>query len=91
MSFRRRSSIKHSSSRGCNKVWPTSKHDVAKIESWVDFILKNDSDNEEQFSLPSLRRKEESKLCVMMHEKEWRKDMQNRCINRHLKSNYLHN
>ena len=28
------------------------------------FCLKNDSDNEEQFSLPSLRRKEESKESV---------------------------
>ena len=27
----------------------------------------------------------------MMHEKEWRKDMQNHCINRHLKSNCLQN
>ena len=60
MSFRRRSSSKPSSSRGCNKVRLTNKHDVAEIESWVDFVSKNDSDNEEQISLPSLRRKEES-------------------------------
>ena len=64
MSFRRRSSSKPSSSRGCNKVRLTNKHDVAEIESWVDFVSKNDSDNEEQFSIPSLRRKEESKESV---------------------------
>ena len=57
MSFRRRSSSKPSSSRGCNKVrLTTNKHDVAEIELWVNFVSKNDSDNEEQFSLPSLRR-----------------------------------
>ena len=61
MSFRRRSLSKPCSSRGYNKVKLTSKHDVAEIESWVDFVSKNDSDNEEQFSLLSLRRKEESK------------------------------
>ena len=64
MSFRRRSSSKPNSSRGCNKVRLTNKHDVAEIESWIDFVSKNDSDNEEQFSLPSLRRKEESKEFV---------------------------
>ena len=64
MSFRRRSSSKPSSSRGCNKVRLTNKHDVAEIESRVDFVSKNDSDNEEQFSLPSLKRKEESKESV---------------------------
>ena len=64
MSFRRRSSSKPSSSRGYNKVRLTNKHDVAEIESWVDFVSKNDSDHEEQFSLPSLRRKEESKEYV---------------------------
>ena len=64
MSFRRRSSSKPNSSRGCNKVRLTNKHDVAEIESWVDLISKNDSDNEEQFSLPSLRRKEELKESV---------------------------
>ena len=40
MAFRRRSSSKPSSSRGCNKVRLTSKHDVAEIESWVDFVSK---------------------------------------------------
>ena len=64
MSFRRRSSSKPNSSSRCNKVWLTSKHDVAEIESWVDFESTNDSDNEEQFILPSLRRKEESKESV---------------------------
>ena len=64
MSFRRRSSSNPSSSRGCNKVRLTNKHDVAEIESWVDFVSKNDIDNEEQFSPPSMRRKEESKESV---------------------------
>ena len=64
MSFRRRSSCKSSSSRGCNKVRLTSKHDIAQIESWVNFVSKNKSDNKEQFSLPSSRRKEESKQSV---------------------------
>ena len=91
MTFRRRPSSKPSSSRECNKVRLASKHDVAEIESWVDFVSKNYSDNEEQFSLPSLRKKEESKKLFMMHEKEWRKDMKNHCVNRHLKSNCLQN
>ena len=64
MSFRRRSSSKPSSSRGCNKVRLTNKYDVAEIESYVDFFSKHDSDNKDKFSLPSLRRKEESKECV---------------------------
>ena len=64
MSFRRRSSSKSNSSRGCNKVRLTNKHDIAEIESWVDFVSKNGSDNEEQFSFSSLRRKEESKESV---------------------------
>ena len=38
MSFRRRSSSKPSSSRECNKVRLTNKHDVAEIESWVDSV-----------------------------------------------------
>ena len=74
MSFRRRSSNKPSSSRECNKVRLTSKHDVEEIESWVDFVSKNDIDNEDQFSLSSLRRNEESKESVYDDEKEWRKD-----------------
>ena len=40
MSFRRRSSSKPSSSRGCNKVRLTNKHDIAEMESWVDFVSK---------------------------------------------------
>ena len=64
MFFRRRSSSKPNSSRGCNKVRITNRHDVTEIESRVDFVSKNDSDNEEQFRLPSLRRKEESKESV---------------------------
>ena len=74
MSFRRRSASKPSSSRGCNKVRLTNRHDVAEIESWVDFVSKNNSDNEEQFSLPSLRRKEESKesclWCMRKNEEK---------------------
>ena len=63
MSFRRRSSSKPSSSRGWNKVRLTNRHDVAEIESWVDFASRNDSDDE-QISLPSFRKKEESKESV---------------------------
>ena len=40
MSFRRRSSRKPSSSRGYNKFRFTNKHDVAEIESWVDYVSK---------------------------------------------------
>ena len=77
MSFRRSSSSKPSSSRGCNKVRLTSKHDVAKIESWADFVSKNDSDNEEQFSLPSLRKKERrfKGICLWCMRKNEKKDM----------------
>ena len=63
MSFRRRSSSKPSSSRGWNKVRLTNRHDVAEIESWVDFASRNDSDDE-QISLPSFRKMEESKESV---------------------------
>ena len=63
MSFRRRSSSKPSSSRGWNKVRLTNRHDVAEIESWVDFASRNDSDDE-QISFPSFRKKEESKESV---------------------------
>ena len=63
MSFRRRSSSKPSSSRGWNKVRLTNRHDVAEIESWVDFASRNNSDDE-QISLPSIRKKEESKESV---------------------------
>ena len=91
MSLRRRSSSKPSLSRGYNKVWLTNRHDVVEIESWVDFVSKNDSDNEEQFSFPSLRKKEESKESVYEKWERMKKDMQNHCINRHLKSNCLQN
>ena len=64
MPFRRRSSSKPSSSRGWSKVRLTKRHDVADIESWVDFALRNGSYDEEQISLPSLRKKEESKETV---------------------------
>ena len=91
MSFRRRSSSKPSSSRGCNKVRLTNKHDVAEIESWVDFVSKDDSDNEEKLVFQVWKGKKNQKNLFMMHEKEWRKDMQNHYINRHLKSNCLQN
>ena len=64
MSFRRRSSSKPSSSRGWSKVRLTNRHDVAEMESWVDFASRNGSDDENQFSLPSLSKKEESKESV---------------------------
>ena len=74
MSFRRRSSSKPSSSRGWNKVRLTNRHDVAEIESWVDFASRNDSDDE-QISLPSFRKKEESKESVYGTCEKWRRDM----------------
>ena len=64
MSFRRRSSSKPSSSRGISKVRLTNRNDVAEMESWVDFASRNGSDDEEQISLPSFRKKEESKGSV---------------------------
>ena len=64
MSFRRRSSSKPSSSRGCNKVRLTNKHEVAEIESWVDIMSQNESDGDEQIRFQSLRKKEESKESV---------------------------
>ena len=60
MSFMRRSSSRPSSSRGCNKVRLTNKHEVAEIESWVDIISQNKSDDE-QIRFQSLKKKEESK------------------------------
>ena len=78
MSFRIRSSSKHGSSRKCNKVRLNNKHNIAEIDSWVDFVTKNESDNDEQFSLPSLRRKEESKESVY--------DASERMKKRHTKS-----
>ena len=61
MSFRRRSSSKPSSSRGCNKVRITNRQDVAEIESWVDFASHNNSNDEDEIGFPSLNKKEESK------------------------------
>ena len=57
MSFMRRSSSRPSSSRGCNKVRLTNKHEVAEIESWVDIMSQNESDDDEQIRFQSLRRK----------------------------------
>ena len=64
MSFMRRSSSRPSSSRACNKVRLTNKHEVAEIESWVDIISQNESNNDEQIRFQSLRKKEESKEFV---------------------------
>ena len=64
MSLRKRSSSKPSSSRGWNKVRLTNKNEVTELESWVDFASRNGSDDEEQISLPSLRKNEESKEYV---------------------------
>ena len=64
MPFRRRSPSKPSSSRGWSKVRLTNRHDVAEMESWVDFASRNGSYDEEQISLPSLRKEEESKETV---------------------------
>ena len=61
MSFMKRPSSRPSSSRGCNNVRLTNKHEVAEIESWVDIISQNESDNDEQIRFQSLRKKEESK------------------------------
>ena len=66
MSFMRRSSSRPSSSRGCNKVRLTNKHEVAEIESWVDIMSQNESDDDddEQIRFQGLRKKEESKESV---------------------------
>ena len=63
MSFMRRSSSRPSSSRGCNKVRLTNKHEVAEIESWDDIMSQNESDDE-QIRFQGLRKKEESKESV---------------------------
>ena len=68
MSFRRRSSSKPSSSRGCNKVRITKRHDVAEIESWVDFASQNNSNDEDEIGFPSMNKKEEFKEFVYV---EW--------------------
>ena len=86
MFFMRRSSSRPSSSRGCNKVRLTNKHEVAEIESWVDILSQNESDDDEQIRFQSLRKKEESKESVYA---EWRSGMLNHCINKHLKSKCL--
>ena len=47
MSFMRKLSSRPSSSRGYNKVKLINKHEVAEIESWVDIISQNESDDEQ--------------------------------------------
>ena len=78
MSFRRRSSSKPSSSRGCNKVRITNRQDVAEIESWVDFASQNNSNDEDEIGFPSLNKKEESKESVYVECERMKK--------RHVKS-----
>ena len=75
MSFRRRWPSKPSSSRECNKVRLINKNEVAAIESWVDFISQNESDDE-QIGLQSFRKKEESKefICVTCERMKKRHD-----------------
>ena len=46
MSFRRRLTSKPSLSRRQNKIGVTNRHDVAEIESWVDFTSRNENDEE---------------------------------------------
>ena len=57
------SSSRPSSSRGCNKVRLTNKHEVAEIESWVDIISQNESDDE-QIRFQSLRKKNQKNLFM---------------------------
>ena len=78
MSFRRRSSSKPSSSRGCNKVRITNRLDVAKIKSWVDFASRNNSNDEDEIGFPILNKKEESKESVYVECERMKK--------RHVKS-----
>ena len=74
MSFRRRSSSKSSSSRGCNKVRIVNRKDVVEIELWVDFASQNNSNDEDEIGFPSLNKKN-SKNLFMLNVKKWRKDM----------------
>ena len=78
MSFRKRSSSKPSSSRGCNKVRITNRQDVAEIESWVDFASQNNSNDEDEIGFPNLNKKEESKESVYVECERMKK--------RHVKS-----
>ena len=90
MSFMRRSSSRPSSSRGCNKVRLTNKHEVAEIESWVDIISQNESDDDEQIRFQSLRKKNQKNM-FMQNVKEWRRGILNHCINKHMKRKCLQN
>ena len=78
MSFGRRSFSKPSSSRGCNKVRMTKRHDLAEIESWVDFVSQNNSNDEDEIGFPSMNKKEESKESVYVECERMKK--------RHVKS-----
>ena len=74
----RRSSSRTSSSRGCNKVRLINKHEVAEIESWVDIISQNESDDDKQIRFQYLRKKDQKNL-FMQNVKEWRRGMLNHC------------
>ena len=91
MSFKRSSPSKPSFSRGCNKIRLLNKHEIAEIDSWVNFISKNGSDNEEQFCIPSLRRKEESKEYILWCMRKNEDKIYRHWINKHLRSNCLQN
>ena len=57
MILRRRLSSKDNSYYEWSKVRLTNWHEVAEIESWVDFAQRNERDDEEQISLPNIRKK----------------------------------
>ena len=75
----KKSSSRPISSKGCNKVRFANKNEVAEIESWVDIISQNESDDE-QIRFQSLRKKEESKESVYVECERMKK--------RHVKSLY---
>ena len=75
MSFIKRSSSKSSSSRGYNKFRFTNKHDVAEIESWVNYVSKMTVIMKNNLVFQVWKGRKNQKNLFMMHEKEWRKDM----------------
>ena len=91
MSLRRRSSSKPSSSRGWNKVRLTNRHDVAEIESWVDFASQNNSNDEDEIGFPSLNKKEESKESVYAECERMKKRHVKSLHKYHLKSKCYQN
>ena len=75
MSFRKRSSSKPSSSRGYDKFRFTNKHDVAEIESWVDYVSKMTVIMKNNLVFQVWKIRKNQKNLFMVHEKEWRKDI----------------